>query len=109
MNPLLKTTIFVLTAIVLTVATGFLFASPAKASQSAVALPGENLTAPVQDNPLSTNNGEGHDLDDIQELREHWSKPDYSNDERRQMAGILVICGSVAGYGAINRRRSSAH
>jgi hypothetical protein len=106
MNITVRTALFILAAMVMTLMAAFL-CSPAGAAQK-VQLPGANLSAPIEDNPIADNNGEGHDLDDIAELREHWRNPLYSQDERRQMAGMLVITGSIAGFSLMTRKSASA-
>lgn len=102
MSIALRTALFVCAAAVMTILAAFL-CTPAGAAQK-VQLPGANLNAPIEDNPAADNNGEGHDLDDIAELREHWNNTAYSADERRQMAGMVIICASIAGYGMLKRR-----
>jgi hypothetical protein len=81
-----------------------LVVSPAHAAYK-VQLPGENLSAPVVDNPIATNNGEGHDLDDIEELREHWVRPEYLVDQHRQIFGFAIFGGIVAILGTVKRQR----
>jgi hypothetical protein len=107
MNITIRATVFVIAAALMTILAGFLCVTPANAAIS-VKLPGENLAAPVQDNPAVTNNGEGRDADDMAELKEQWRKPEYASDERRQMAGMVVIVGAAAGFGVVTRKIASA-